>query len=387
MLNLNSTIDLDLKKFFRWWKREIIFLVPEKIREIINERRGTIIVRPEGDQLDLTFFMDGQVEPLIKLDRNESGIAQYNDLLAGDERLLKADLIFRLTSRYGIQKEIALPAAAAENLHQVVSYELSRYSPFTTEQAYFAVKRLNGANDPEQIHVLLILTARKVLDAFYQDLKALGMSPIFVDYEGVPNDLEFSDEHYNLLPESLRRKTSNVPRLVYSALIGTIFLLVSAVVAMPVWFEYQSVKDLESKAIPIEKEAKKIKALQVEIDSMIEETRKLIQLKNETPAILVMLNTLSNLIKDDTYLTYAQYADGHLQIQGESPAASNLISVLEASDLFANARFVSPVTQDNVSKMERFQITVDATSVENPDAAVPPSSAQTKAGGHNGIQQ
>jgi general secretion pathway protein L len=150
---------------------------------------------------------------------------------------------------------------------------------------------------------------------------------------------------------------------------------------MPVWFEYQSVKELESKVIPVEKEAKKIKALQVEIDSMIDETRKLIEQKNITPAILVMLNTLSSLIKDDTYLTYAQYADGHLQIQGESPAASNLISVLEASNLFANARFVSPVTQDNVTKMERFQVTVDAVSPETPEAAAPPSSAQTKVGG------
>jgi len=381
MLNLNSTIDLDLNKFFRWWKRELLLLVPEKIRQIINQRRGTIIVRPDGDQLDLTFFIDGKLESLIKLDRNESGIAQYNDLLAGDERLLKADLVFRLTRRYGIQKEIALPAAATENLYQVVSYELSRYSPFTTEQAYFAVKRLNGVNDPEQIHVLLILTARKVLDAFYQDLQSLGMSPIFVDYEGAPNDLEISDQHYNLLPESLRPKTSNIPRLVYSALLGTLFLLFCAVVAMPVWFEYQSVKELESKVIPVEKEAKKIKALQVEIDSMIDETRKLIEQKNITPAILVMLNTLSSLIKDDTYLTYAQYADGHLQIQGESPAASNLISVLEASNLFANARFVSPVTQDNVTKMERFQITVDAVSPETTEVAAPPSSAQTKAGG------
>jgi general secretion pathway protein L len=97
-----------------------------------------------------------------------------------------------------------------------------------------------------------------------------------------------------------------------------------------------------------------------------------------------MLNTLSTLIKDDTWLTYAQYADGHLQIQGESPAASNLISVLEASDLFANARFVSPVTQDNVSKQERFQITVDTTSVPTPGAEITPASAKLKTGGNNG---
>ena len=384
MLNLNSTLDLDLKKFFRWWKRELSFLVPEKISRLINDNRGTIIVRPEGDQFDLTFVLNGQSQHLAKLERNENGTAQYDALLAGDERLFKAVLVFRLTSRYGIQKELALPAAASENLYQVVSYELSRYSPFTTEQAYFAVKKLNGDKDPDQIHVLLILTARKVLDGFYEDLKSMGMSPVFVDYEGSPNDLEISDDHYNLLPVSLRPKTSKLPRLIYSALIGAAVILVGLVLAMPVWFEYQTVNALEEKLIPIEKEAKKIKALQLEIDAMIDETHKLIEQKNVSPPIIAMLNTLSTLIKDDTWLTYAQYADGHLQIQGESPAASNLISVLEASELFSNARFVSPVTQDNVSKMERFQITVDSVLEPAPDNDKKPAPTASKIGGSHG---
>jgi general secretion pathway protein L len=384
MLNLNSTLDLDLKKFFRWWKRELSFLVPEKISQLINDNRGTIIVRPEGDQFDLTLALNGQSQHLAKLERSENGAAQYAALLASDERLLKADLIFRLTSRYGIQKEIALPAAASENLYQVVSYELSRYSPFTTEQAYFAVKKLNGDKDSDQIHVLLILTARKVLDGFYEDLKSMGMLPLFVDYEGSPNDLEISDDHYNLLPAALRPKTSKLPRLIYSALIATVVILVGFVLAMPVWFEYQAVNALEEKLIPIEKEAKKIKGLQLEIDAMIDETRKLIEQKNVSPPIIVMLNTLSTLIKDDTWLTYAQYADGHLQIQGESPAASNLISVLEASELFSNARFVSPVTQDNVSKMERFQITVDSVLEVAPENDKKSAPVVSKTGGNHG---
>jgi len=87
----------------------------------------------------------------------------------------------------------------------------------------------------------------------------------------------------------------------------------------------------------------------------------LIAEKNAAPPVIEMLNTLSALIKDNTWLSYAQYSDGHLQIQGESPAASALIGVLEDSELFADARFVSPVTQDKASGQERFQITVDVT--------------------------
>ncbi|MDO9048320.1 MAG: PilN domain-containing protein [Methylobacter sp.] len=395
MPNLNSTIDLDVKKFFRWWLRELDFLVPEKIRRLVNEKQGFIIVRPENNRLALTYVLiarDGvyaasqsgtgaaneQAEPLAILERNASGIEQYKALRAKDERLAKANLILRLTAQEAIQKELALPVAVKENLSQVVAYELDRYTPFKAEQVYFAVKPLEGEHEPGQIRVMLVLTPRETLDALYEDIKAMDMSPLFVDYEATPNDLEQRYEGYNLLPESLREKPANAQRLIYTGLIAAIFLLLGAVLALPVLFEYQTVNALQEKIDAIEKDAREVKALQLEIDAMIDETRLLIAEKNAAPTVIEMLNTLSALIKDNTWLSYAQYSDGHLQIQGESPAASALIGVLEDSELFADARFVSPVTQDKASGQERFQITVDVTP------AVAPPSMPSKQGGANG---
>jgi len=368
MPNLNSTIDLDLKKLFRWWLRELDFLVPEKIRQRVSEKRGFIIVRPDGNRLALSYLLNEHAEPLAILERNASGIAQYKTLRANDERLAKAHLIVRLSAQEAIQKELALPIAVKENLSQVVAYELDRYTPFKPEQVYFAVKRLEGEHEPGQIRVMLVLTPRETLDALHEDIKAMDMSPLFVDYEATPNDLEHRYDGYNLLPESLRDKTANAPRLIYTALVSAIFLLSAAALALPVWFEHQTVNALQEKIDAIEKDAKQVKAMQLEIDAMIDETRLLIAEKNTVPPVIESLNTLSALIKDNTWLSYAQYSDGHLQIQGESPAASALLGVLEDSELFADARFVSPVTQDKASGQERFQITVDVTP-----AVAPPS--------------
>ena len=364
MLNLNSTIDLNFKQFFRWWKRELAFLVPEKIKQFVNDKQSFIIVSPKDRQLMLTYTRDGQIEPLVTLDRGARDL-KFQGLYEKDERLAKANIILRLTGQDAIQKELSLPAAAKENLYQVIAYELDRYTPFKAEQVYFAVKLLAGMNEPGQIRVMLILTTRELLDGLYEDVKALGLSPLFADYEGSANNLDHLDDSYNLLPDRLRQKTANVPRLIYSALITLTCLLLVAVIAMPVWFEYQTVNALQLKADALEKDAKKVKALQSDVDAVIDETRHLIAEKSATPEVIVMLNTLSSLIKDDTWLSYAQYSDGHLQIQGESPAASTLIAVLEASELFVNARFASPVTQDSISKLERFQITVDVGKASN----------------------
>jgi len=370
MLSLNSTIDLDYKQFFRWWKRELGFLVPEKIKQFVNDKQSFIIISPKNGQLVLTYTCDGQIEPLATLERGAKDPA-FQGLYEKDERLAKAIVILRLSGQDAIQKELSLPAAAKENLNQVVAYELDRYTPFKPEQVYFAVKQVAGMNEPGQIRVMLILTTREVLDRLYEDVKALGLSPLFADYEDSANNLDHLDYTYNLLPERLRQKTAKMPRLIHSTLITLTCLLLAAVIAMPVWFEYQTVNALQLKADALEKDAKKVKALQSEIDTVVDETRQLIAEKSATPEVIVMLNTLSSLIKDDTWLSYAQYSDGHLQIQGESPAASTLIAVLEASELFTNARFASPVTQDSISKLERFQITVDVTKAGSAEATSP----------------
>ena len=359
MLNLNSTIDLDFKRFLRWWKRELDFLVPEKIKRLVTDQQGYLIVSPDGNQLTLTYSCNGQSDPLATLDRNETGAAQFKLLRDKDERLTKAQVILRLTSQYAIQKELSLPTVAKENLSQVVGYELDRYTPFKPEQVYFAVKRLDVANEPNQIRIMLILTTRVILDGLFDDLKAMDLSPSFADYEGSAIDLDQFDGSYNLLPEQFRQKTAKLLRIIHSGLITLTGLLLVAVIAMPVWFESQTVNALQLKADALEKDAKKIKALQKDIDAAIDEPRQLLAEKSAAPDVIVMLNTLSALIKDDTWLSYIQYADGHLQIQGESPSASTLLAVLEGSELFDHARFASPVTQDAVSKLERFQITVD----------------------------
>jgi len=390
MPNLNSTIDLDVKKFFRWWQRELDFLVPEKIRQLVHEKQGFIIVRPENNRLALTYVLiarDGvyaasqsgtgaaneKIEPLAVLERNAAGIEQYKALRAKDERLAKANVILRLTGNEAIQKELALPAAVKENLSQVVAYELDRYTPFKAEQVYFAVKPLEGEHEPGQIRVMLVLTPRETLDALYEFIRAMDISPLFVDYEATPNDLEQRYDTYNLLPESLREKPATAPRLIYTGLIAGILLLLGAALMLPVWFEYQTVNTLQEKIDTIEKDVREVKAMQLEIDAMIDETRLLIAEKNAAPTIVDMLNTLSMLIKDDTWLSYAQYTDKNLQIQGESPSASALIGVLEDSKLFANARFVSPVTQDRVTGQERFQITVDVIPATEPSTMPPPA--------------
>ncbi len=363
MLNLNSNIELDFKVFWRWWMRELSFLIPENIRRWVSEQQGYLLLSPTSPNLlTLTYVNENNARFIANLQRNELGIAQFKKILADDERLSKAKALLRLSGQEAITRELLLPLAAKENLRQVVAYELDKYTPFTAEQVYFAVKiNENDSKDTGFINVQVSLSPKEVVDALCEDISAMGIALVYMDYQNeLTHDINI-DNKANLLPEQFRPKVANTPRLIHAGLISMVCCLLVMVMVLPLWFNYQTVAKLTDKINTIEKEAKKIKALQADIDSVIDKTQKLIDEKNASPMMVDILNTLSTLIDDRTWLAYLQYSEHHLQIQGESPSASTLIGVLESSEIFTKARFVSPVTQNNINKLERFQITVDTT--------------------------
>jgi len=352
-----NRISRSINDFFRWWGRELAFLVPEKLRLIFNEKRGQLVLIPEDEWLTVVLKRDEQSEVLTRLPLNELGEAEYLDLAAKDERIKNTDVIIRLSRQDAVSRTLFLPAAVAENLEQVLAYELDKYTPFTPEQVYYAVKRLDRDEISGMIKVLLVLTPREKLEQIYREIREWDVTPLLADFMDAPNDFEHDSEPYNLLPDWARIKQNVLTRVLNISLALVFIVLLCAVLIVPVWMQYQTTESLRSEIRLLGKDAEKVEELRSNADQLQGETELLIKTKREAPAVVKMLDTLSKLIADDTWLTHFQFSAGKLQIQGQSPNASSLIGVLESSPLFANVRFVSPVTQDKRTGLERFQIT------------------------------
>lgn len=286
-------------------------------------------------------------------------------MLSNDNRFKDAIFILRLSHHEVLSKTLNLPLAAQANVSQVVHYELDRYSPFQAEKVYFATRIESIDTEAAQLIVQLIFMPRKLLETLYADCKMLGISLDFVEAENFPNDLQQLHCLYNLLPPHLQPKIANTPRRIIAGLVMSLVFLIVASLTLPVWLEYEAVENLQTKIAKIDKEVKAVKTLQAEMDVIREENQVLINDKTATPNVVAILNEISILMKDDSWLSYLQYSEGQVQLQGESPKASNLLTDLEASDYFAKVNFASPVTQDKASGMERFQISAEITKPEN----------------------
>ena len=123
----------------------------------------------------------------------------------------------------------------------------------------------------------------------------------------------------------------------------------------------------------VSKTAKEVETLRQQVEDLVHQTRFLQQKKRTEPAMVDMLKELTDVMPDQTWLNGLQYRDHRLVMQGQSPSASALIGLIEASPFFRNTSFVSPVTKDMASGLERFQI---ASEVVNGRFSEKPASSE-----------
>lgn len=355
-MNLQSTINLDVKGFFNWWFKELKFLVPEKVRNLISDRTGLLIITEQEDYFNLHFIPKGINQAELRLQITES--INFTSLIAQYPHLEHADCILRLGQQQALVKKIYLPVAAQDNLQQVIRFELDRYTPFTAEQVYFSAAGLSKT-EYGQLEVLLVITPQHLLDDILLKANSFKLFPAFVDCLGA----ESNDFTYNLLPQRFKQLENRFDQFIQWSLTSILIMLFSAVLILPIWNEQQVVDLLGQQVKTLEKDNILVDRQQREIEAVKEQTQALINIKNEAPELVAVINELTNLLNNDTSLTSFQYSDKKLQIQGLSPSASNLIGLLEASDYFSNVNFVSPLTQDKSTGKERFQISMDVSNV------------------------
>jgi general secretion pathway protein L len=358
-MNLQTTIDFDLKGFFQWWGRELAFLIPSRVRELLSVHNASLIFTTNDQGFNVCYQRDADPEhPEFNRPLNTADTEAFQQLKNHYPDLENAEYVLSLVSGQAISRRIYLPEATLENLQQVVSFELDRYTPFNAGQVYFSVTPL-GKTGMGQVEVLLVLTPKTILDDLLAQLNVWGVHPARIEYQPLQHEFPQLSAQYNLLPEHYRPETNKLAQTINWLLNGLLFILFMAILIFPVWQEKQDVSDLKNQIKALEKETRIVDAQQQEIDALQEQTRRLIAFRTQSPEPLVVLNELTHLLKDDTWLTNLQYSEKHMQIQGQSPTASALISLLEESPFFSKVSFVSPLTQDKTTGLERFQISMD----------------------------
>jgi general secretion pathway protein L len=370
MIKLDTRIEIDIRGFFKWWFAELSAMVPAWLRKIVTESYDYLLVRSCGDDFHLSLVTEEPGKEFSGLELSKEGGDAWFQMVSHNPDLQKTPIVLRLDADQALVRVVTLPSAAESNLYQVVGYEMERLTPFRVDQIYYDVRLAEKLPERKQIKAELVLVPRSNLDAMLKRMESLGLVPGRVDVATTAeSDHRKPKLRYNLLPQKLHDRPDHRKRLINGCLAVLLAGLIALMAALPLWMKRSYLAELDIELERERKIANTVQNLKKDADAMLRESDFLLRKKSTELAIVEILNELSMRIPDDTWLIHVSYRNPKLQIHGQSPSASALIEVLEASPFFKDTSFTSPVSQDRISGLERFQIATSVVPRDESDQA------------------
>ena len=342
--------------FFRWWGRELAACIPSGLRSALRRRSGTVLLALEPGEVVIRFRKPGGM--------TDVGRAPFDPELPASARGAVTGLVSKLRRKTGqialvlaeddvLRRVVELPLAARENLREVVSFELDRYTPFTADEAMFDVRPLSADAEAQTLSVDLAAVPRATLARQEAAAEAWGL---------VPDIVCMADERGSETPDSgfvFRRpevRRGGLSGRLAIALWICAGLLAATLVALPLQRQQAVLADYQAQLATRRVEAAAVDVLRRQVAETASVSDLLVERKTARPAAVALLHEITRLLPDDTWLLQVRAFDDQLTMAGYSGAASALIPLLEASELFAEVRFEAPVTLDGRIGLERFNL-------------------------------
>jgi len=359
MTTIAAQVLTPIRAILRWWLSEIAGLVPAKLKHLsVNFER--LVIRLERADGVISVESPRAVRTLgsIHFGGQDDPRQQLQSILrqCGLSRALsrgRLDICIRMPPSWALRVTLELPAAAEENLYEVVGFELDRHTPFRADQVQFTCRVLKRDALAQWVTVEVTVVPRTTIEKMREIAARLGLDPDRVDVAGDAPTVVPSE---NLLAyERARAPRPAAGKLSYGLAAMAAILAITAVM-IPVHAARQRVEALERELAALKKTVEAVASLQKEVDTLREEEGFLVDRKRSVPTVTRVLFDLTKVLPDDTWLNEVQLAGRDVQIIGFTASASNLIGLLEQSRTFRNTTFRSPVTRDPRTDLERFHI-------------------------------
>ena len=259
----------------------------------------------------------------------------------------RIELVLR-PSRF-LFRPLELPKRAVEYLEGIVRSQIDRLTPWTANEAVYSwTPPVDGPND--RIHLVIAATARAMIAPYLQAIASLNAASLAIttvqlSSDSKPSPIKFLEQRV--------RSAVDVKRI--RLILMAVFLLsgLSAIAAV-------GVSNIAADNLSTERQEllRKISARKAAMRSFFEGSglQSLERRKQTTPSSVIVLEALSALLPDDTYVTELRIDGERLQIVGITSDAPSLIRLIEQSPHFARATFFAPTTRSAGAAKEQFHI-------------------------------
>jgi general secretion pathway protein L len=271
--------------------------------------------------------------------------ADWATLLRGS----RAEMVLR-PHRF-LFRPLELPKRAVEFLDGIVRAQIDRLTPWTAGEAIFSwTPPADLPND--RIELTVAATARALVAPYVQAIAALGAASVAV--LTVPGDAAPEAAPIRVF-EQRARGVLQVDRIRRALVVLFVATGLAAVLAIGYSAIAADGLDAEQQELA-RKVAARRAALRAGPEFATSAQRMLERRKHTTPSSVMVLEALSQILPDHTYVTEVRVEGDKLQLIGVTRDAPALIALIEQSAHFSRATFYAPTTRTPGEPGERFHI-------------------------------
>lgn len=273
-----------------------------------------------------------------------------------------ANVAYLLQPSRFVVRTLELPGRAAEFLDGIIRAQIDRLTPWSPANAVFGWHRSAEAGG-EKMVVTIAATARSLINPFIDAASELGAGLITIAAvlpEPLPDTAAITIHEQRVAQMAALRR---VRRVLIGMLAGAGALSALSIAASSIaggmfegWRDELTSRIAERRA-----------QLQSGHDRASEAVLELERRKHATPSSVIIIEALSKLLPDDTYLTELRIQGDKLQIVGITKDAPALIRLIEQSHHFKRAAFFAPTTRSLSEKGEHFSIEAHIEAVNTPE--------------------
>lgn len=271
------------------------------------------------------------------------------DMLKGG----RAEIVLQ-PSRF-LFRPLELPGRASEFLDGIVRAQIDRLTPWSAADAVFGWSKPAVAG-PDRIMLTVAATARALVTPYVKAIGGAGARSISVA-TALP-DLGAGVSLITVMEEQTRRMLDVARvRRVLSVLLALAALatLGGFGAATVVGNSLDAERDDFARRIAGHRAAA-VLSRDAPVDAATARQRALDRRKHETPAGVMVLEMLSQVLPDHTYVTELRIEGDKLRVVGVTQNAPSLIGLIEQSRRFTRATFFAPTTRSPSDPGERFHI-------------------------------
>lgn len=342
-----------LQNYFNWWVTGLTYLLPVSIRKVINPPGDRITISLEGDRIVFRHYAGHSPERVNErscLTENDDVEKKQTQVWLTEKLKAEPEIILLVADEKVLRKTIRLPPAALENLREILGYEMERRTPFSVEQVYFDCLLENNGAGNNQLNVQLFASPKEHIDQILKLLDSWHIEPDVINPGININTL-------NLLPAEKRKAGNrNQANTLTLFLAVTAFCLFLAALYVPLIKQDDLLSQLENEITDSRDVVTKLKDLKSYKKALFDKSSFLISKRNDYTPVIELLNELSRIIPDDTWLIRFSLMNGEIQLQGESTTASSMIQLIESSDILTEVKFRSPVINNEATQKDKFNI-------------------------------